>query len=624
MLTTPNIPEVRPPDRRLLRVFAFDPMSSRLSGRFLELSVPFEPDLRPGPSGELLQVVDYDARRGVWYSPVDLDDPLILAQSGLRPSESDPRSHQQIVYAVSMSVIERFQRFTGRRFRWRGDDRLRLVPHAFYGRNAFFDQTRRAVLFGYFRADEQDSEANLPEQLMFTCLSVDIIAHEVTHAIVHRVRPLFTVPTNPDVFAFHEGFADVIALFHHFLFREVVEAAVANSRSELEDAEALFALADEFGRATRRGGPLRSALRSSKGDRTPDPLAFIASTEPHTRGAIFVSAVFDAFLATYKEQIRDLRRMASGGTGILADGELSPDLVRRIAAEASRNADRILGMIVRAFDYMPPVDVTFGDVVRAVITADRDLFPDDALLLRAHLVEAFRQRGIFPPGVVSLADQALLWRPPVRPLSLTTGAAAVDLGPLILDSTVKLDPRSKVVAGTGMSGGEASRRMFGQLHVWVRGHAHELGLAPDAGPIDIPGMHLAFQTAADGQPRPLVVVQVVQRREDLETGADPGGRSRVHAGCTLIAGVDGTVAYVVTKPLPLPDEGALDRIDDPRVAEFARAQHRAGARRLEAMRAWARRVDDDDPLAAWLREPSLARLTFANLHAPDRSEDDDA
>src|SRR3954462_6827644 len=124
-------PEPVLPARRLLRAYAFDPMSTRLSGRFLTIDIPFEMDLRPGPSGRLLQVIDYDASRDLWYLPVDLNSAAILAQRGMQPAESDPRTHQQIVYAVAMSVIERFERFGGFRFRWRGDDKLRIVPHAF-------------------------------------------------------------------------------------------------------------------------------------------------------------------------------------------------------------------------------------------------------------------------------------------------------------------------------------------------------------------------------------------------------------------------------------------------------------------------------------------------------------
>ena len=83
-----------------------------------------------------------------------------------------------------------------------------------------------------------------------------------------------------------------------------------------------------------------------------------------------------------------------------------------MADEAVEQADRLLGMVVRAFDYLPVVDPTFGDVVRAIVTADRVLFPDDAGHLRGTLVEALRRRGIHPPRATSLADAALTWPRP--------------------------------------------------------------------------------------------------------------------------------------------------------------------------------------------------------------------
>jgi hypothetical protein len=49
-------------------------MSTRLSGQYLTVSVPYEEGLLPGPRGELVQVVDFDPVRGHWYSPVDLND----------------------------------------------------------------------------------------------------------------------------------------------------------------------------------------------------------------------------------------------------------------------------------------------------------------------------------------------------------------------------------------------------------------------------------------------------------------------------------------------------------------------------------------------------------------------
>ena len=181
----------------------------------------------------------------------------------------------------------------------------------------------------------------------------------------------------------------------------------------LERAVGLLDLALEFGESTGRGAALRSAIGTP---RTPD--RFLAATEPHERGACFVAAVFDAFLDVYQASIADLLRIATGGTGVLPPGRLHPDLVSRVAGEAVSTADRLLGMVVRAFDYLPVVDVTFGDVVRAIVTADRVLFPDDAGHLRGTLVEALRRRGIHPPRVTSLADAALTWPRPSTPLNL--------------------------------------------------------------------------------------------------------------------------------------------------------------------------------------------------------------
>ena len=606
-----NVPPVAVPDRRRLRTFAFDPMSTRLSGRYLVLDVPFESDLQPGPCGSLLQVVDFDATRDQWYEPVDLDAGAVLAQDGLRPSERDPRTHQQVVYAVAMSVIERFERFLGRRFRWSGNQQLRLVPHAFEGRNAFFDPGRRAVLFGYYRADQRDPGPNLPGQVIFTCLSSDIVAHEVTHAIVHRLRRHFGQATNADVFALHEAFADLVALFQHFVHRDVVVQAVAATSGDLRQNSGLLDLADEFGQSSGRGRALRSAIGT---ERTPD--RFRAATEPHERGACFVAAVFDAYLDVYQVAIADLLRIATGGSGVLPPGRLHPDLVNRVADEAVTYADRLLGMVVRSFDYLPVVDVTFGDVVRGIVTADRVLFPDDSGNLRGTLVEAMRRRGIYPPSVRSLADAALTWPAPADQLSLADPAAPVDLQPLILSATKDLDLAGEAgeVPATGPGGdGEApaGEAFYEQAQRWARRHAYALGLDPSL-PIAVAGVHVAYRQAADRQPRPEIVVQLTQRRRDLEDpGLDENGRPVFRAGTTLVAGVDGRVRFVIAKPFPFLDPDDVAALPP---GHAAHAHHRAGGDRLAALRRWLDGLETDDALSAWTLEPAINRLDFAALH----------
>ncbi|HEU0052072.1 MAG TPA: hypothetical protein VFQ39_02800, partial [Longimicrobium sp.] len=97
-------PDAGHPPFRKLRGYAFDPsLSTQLDTAVVNeivFRVKWEADLRPGPLGEYVEVVDYDPASGCWYAPVDLNRPELLAQDGLTPSEGNPRFHQQMVYAV--------------------------------------------------------------------------------------------------------------------------------------------------------------------------------------------------------------------------------------------------------------------------------------------------------------------------------------------------------------------------------------------------------------------------------------------------------------------------------------------------------------------------------------------
>ena len=124
--------------------------------------------------------------------------------------------------------------------------------------------------------------------------------------------------------------------------------------------------------------------------------------------------MFDAFLSIYKARIADLLRIATGGTGVLPHGELHPDLVNRLAGEAPVAAGHVLNMCIRALDYCPPVDITFGDYLRALVTADRDLVPDDDLGYRVAV-----DRGVPPArhlpagGAQPVGREPLLGRCPM-------------------------------------------------------------------------------------------------------------------------------------------------------------------------------------------------------------------
>ncbi len=428
-------PQIRRPTYRALRVFAFDPsFGTRLDTlNFNEatLKVPWEDNLAAGPIGEYLEVVDVDPGNGCAYAPVNLNHPEVLAQDGLPPSDGSPQFHQQMVYAVAMKTIRHFEHALGRKALWAerrasvdGDwnsrfvRRLRIYPHALQEPNAFYSPDKRALLFGYFRASQEDAGANLPGGMIFTCLSHDIVAHEATHALLDGLHPRFKEGTNPDMLAFHEAFADIVALFQHFTLPEALRDQIARTRADLAAADLLAGLALQFGEAIKYRGHLRSAIAQAAPGGEPqrvkptqaDYLAKI--NKPHEHGSVLVAAVFDAFAQIYRRKTEDLVRLATGGTGILPQGRPPHDLIERLASEASRIAGHVLDICIRALDYCPPVDLTFGEYLRALITADRDVAPEDEGSYRVAFVQAFRARGIFPADVLSLSVDALLWQPP--------------------------------------------------------------------------------------------------------------------------------------------------------------------------------------------------------------------
>ena len=110
------------PAFRSLRGYSIDPsLTTRLETAPISeitFKVPWE-TLEPGPIGEYLEVIDVDPASGCFYEPVNLNEPSVLAQDGLVPSEGTPQFHQQMVYAVSSLTIRNFERALGRRSLWR-------------------------------------------------------------------------------------------------------------------------------------------------------------------------------------------------------------------------------------------------------------------------------------------------------------------------------------------------------------------------------------------------------------------------------------------------------------------------------------------------------------------------
>lgn len=548
---TPTVPK---PVTRSLQVYGVDPSGARSANNQITVHVPWEP-LEKGPTGKKIAVIDYDGATKCYYPPIDLEDRFLLANDGLDPSESDPRFHQQMVYAIASRTIQMFEVALGRDIHWRRADRfdgagdhalaktrdirvLKLFPHAMQQANAYYSPQAHGILFGYFRAGKTGQGRNLPGQLVFTCLSQDIIAHEVTHAVIDGIRTYFMEPTNPDVLAFHEGFADLCALFSHFSEHDAVIDAIqrtggrlyqtelaatapgpddsaknggtAQFAGQLRQVNPLVQLAIQFGQARGEKYGLRSALG------TPPNSDDINKNvnDPHFRGSILVAAVFDAFFTVYMKRADYLFRIYRA-TGFARNDEQNPDLpgpmAELLAGYVSDTAVLFFQLCARAVDYCPPIDLTYGDFLRALITVSKDLDPADPFGARDALMEAFRLRGIYSETASFYSEDALCWPP------------------------CDLPPIPDLVFGSPNGLTSAEKDHNGKvLRAWANEHRATLHLDPKL-PAHVPSFHPVFRTKENGRLRVEMVVEIIQSRQAaFDPNVPEGGSFPFRAGVTLI------------------------------------------------------------------------------------------
>ena len=376
-----------------MTVFAQDPNVKTADGRILRASVKVAADrFRPPFQTHRFHVVSFDPENAAPDAPfgildaqgqfrdafADADDKVLLASHDF---------HAQNVFAIASRTLAAFEGGLGRRVRWDFEThQLYLVPHGEIRANAYYSADKRAVVFGLI-PDEDDT-------LLYSCLSHDIIAHETTHAILDGLRPGYFTAGLPDQGAFHEGFADIVALLSVFGVPSVAEQALGRvgrdqlltagqvTRDKLRNSFVLQ-LAEQFGVAIhgRRGIPLRESVKLSPDiDWEHDP----AFTEVHNRGEIIVAAVADAFLEMWLGRLAELFRPGRASRALAAE-------------EGAKAAEHLLDMVIRAIDYLPPIEFEFADFLEAILISDAELVPDDDHGYRKSIEASFKRFRIERP-----------------------------------------------------------------------------------------------------------------------------------------------------------------------------------------------------------------------------------
>ena len=420
-----------------------------------------------------------------------------------------------------------------------GTLKLTVRPDAFAGENAYYEKRAGTLSFGYYEGDKAKTRGNnLPGGTFYTSLSHDVVAHEVTHSLLDGLRSNFTIPTGPDVPAFHEALADLVAFFQRFSYTGVVRSAIRETGADLGNSRMLTNIADQFGQTTSGSGALRTIAEIP---RSGEHLRHYGEDiEPHRRGSVLTAAIFEAFNTLFRRKTEPYIRLATNGTGVLPLGQMPADLQELLAKSASNLASQFLSILIRSIDYCPPVDIRFGDFLRAMITADHDLVPDDPHAYREAMIDSFRRRSIFPLSVDNLSEDALIWRPARKRIDPIPGLNFANL-------RFRGDPQN----AAGAAELQRQARCLGDV-ISRPDLAAEFGLVSSSQALRsgvraelpcIQSIRSSRRVGPDGQVAFDLVAEVTQRQRVVQRGR----LMPFLGGATVILGPQGEVRYVISK-----------------------------------------------------------------------------
>ena len=339
-----------------------------------DIDIRDEACIGTGPTSSRIAVIDYNGSLDQVFKGAELHSDKTRFKTGSRPLDANFNYHQVNVWAIIHHTLELLENedIFGRRIPWAFEGgRLKVLPHAGYWENAYYDRGTGALHFFYF-------EGRTTGKPVFTCLSHDIVTHELGHAILDGLKPYYNEVTSAATAGFHEYFGDAIALTSALDHRKVIVEVAGRQDGVLSPGNVLANIGQQFGQglAKEYGSIANAYLRTAQNDRTMKSLKGVY--EEHDYSEVMTGAYYDLLGLVYTHLMRG--KDARKGN-------------HRVAAlyDAARVVRR---MMLRALDYCPPVDVDYFDYAQGVFSADQMAYPIDVREYRKKWVTVAKKRLI--------------------------------------------------------------------------------------------------------------------------------------------------------------------------------------------------------------------------------------
>jgi hypothetical protein len=342
-----------------------DPYSGDGQGEYLheDYQFPLEQDFLVGMGSSKFMVRDSpDRGDGLdWRDNATLlgyeDFKKRASSSSLRSIVDDPQFRQVNAFAVASHTLQKIEEALDRKITWRTRRPVVIRTHAPEAAgDAYYDSFSSSLNFGFSEPSGSHAEG------LWTCLSHDIVSHEVGHAIWDSFMPLFVYSAEIDAHALHESFGDLTALFskleHESLVKRLYRGSRGNGGVDTPSCSSF-----------RYTGPTSPYWR---GHLNPDALkhqdyVLRELQGVHERSTVWTEAICEILDELLKTLVSAETETREGNPG---------DLTKAVvcAADQTRRA------LLRALHYVPPSGVTIPLLARLFCEADERLSPEDSTI----------------------------------------------------------------------------------------------------------------------------------------------------------------------------------------------------------------------------------------------------
>ena len=261
-------PYQKSPTKIKVPIMIQDPLTSRYKEMraIQHIYIEDEEYFLEGPITRRVAVLDFDPETGQlnpgvkFYHPPNRKcgyyhmKPPQLAADYDRYDIYHPEFISLSVFGTVYRVLELIEKdYTlGRKLRWGFEaPQLLIIPRAGQYPNAFYDPVSHSLQFFFVPM------SNDPNQMVYTALSRDIVAHEAGHAVLDGIVPFLRHGISKESRALHETIADMTALLMALNSSYLTETVLNHTKGDIKQSTAFSAIAEQFARELCREHALR-------------------------------------------------------------------------------------------------------------------------------------------------------------------------------------------------------------------------------------------------------------------------------------------------------------------------------------------------------------------------------